>query len=70
MSTLNKEEQEIMDHIVAAYNGILKLGLKDNLSELEHGIHIVQMFITQHMLHRTNPEDWRSWYQKDSNKES
>ena len=63
MSTLNHEEQEIADQIIAAYKGILNLGLKHNIAELEHGVHIMQMFVTQHMLQRTAPDEWGHWYE-------
>lgn len=64
----SKEEQEVADHIIAAYKGILKLGLKHNIAELEHGVHIMQMFVTHHMLQRTEPKYWAAWYKNPSRK--
>lgn len=63
MPIYNKEEQEVENHIVAAYKGILNLGLKHNIPELEHGVHIMQQFVTQHMLQRLAPDQWGHWYE-------
>jgi hypothetical protein len=63
MPIYNREEQEIADHIIAAYKGILDLGLKQNVAELEQGVHVMQMFVTQHMLQRMAPEQWGNWYE-------
>lgn len=62
--SLNSEEQQIMDQINAAYQGILKLGLSHNIEELTAAVHTTQQFVIQHMLYRLNPENWSNWYEK------
>lgn len=63
---LNAEEQECMDHLLAVMDTLsnrweLKMGT--NLSyEMCLHIHGLQGFITQHMLQRTEPDQWGHWY--------
>ena len=65
MSVLNEDEQAVFDLLSEARNRIHAWGLKDNLDELDHGLHTVMQFIIQHMLQRENPQAWAQWYRKD-----
>jgi hypothetical protein len=62
---LNAEEQEVMDHNVAAKTGIQEWGLDCNGSELAHAVHSLQMFVMIHAAHRENPNGWNDWYTND-----
>jgi hypothetical protein len=65
-AVLDVDEQEIMDHILAAMEGIIALGLKmdsDNLgTELTLHVHGLQGFVIQHMLQRVERDAWGKWY--------
>lgn len=59
------EEQEIMDHILAAMQGIQDLGLRANETELAIHVHGLQSFPIQHMLQRIGgAENWGQWFDK------
>jgi len=60
---MTEEEQEIMDHITAAFNGIVKLGLTYNKDQLAIGTHMMQQCIQQRVLHRWYPDVWSNWYE-------
>lgn len=53
---LSDEEQEIIDHIVAAMRGINNLGLQANQGELVAAVHALQMFPLIHAMHRLGVE--------------
>jgi hypothetical protein len=59
---LDTEEQEVMDHILAAMEGIQGWGLNCNSAELSHAVHGLQMFVILHALQRESPDAWSSWY--------
>lgn len=63
-AALNEQEQAVMDHILAAMQGIYDLGLKPdtNSSELASAVHVLQAFVIQHMLQRVAPGHWGEWY--------
>jgi hypothetical protein len=63
-AVLNAEEQAVMDHILAAMQGIYDLGLKPdtNSSELSSAVHVLQSFVILHMLQRVAPGHWGEWY--------
>jgi hypothetical protein len=62
-AVLDADEQTVMDHIVAAFNGIQELGLNTNTGELAQATHVLQGFVIQHMLERVAPEEWgRRWF--------
>lgn len=62
---MNAEEREVMDHILAAYNGIREFGpgLSANSTELTQAVHTLQGFVIQRMLARVAPDVWGDWYQ-------
>lgn len=61
------EEQDAYDKIVAAYDAILTLGggLRGNQGELVQAVHVMQHFVSMHVLHRLDPEFFSDWYSKD-----
>lgn len=63
--SMNAEERKVMDHILAAYNGIQEFGggLSANSSELSTAVHTLQGFVIQRMLSRADPKTWGDWYQ-------
>lgn len=58
----NDAEQEISDHIMAAYQGILGLGLTCNQDELYNAVHSMQLFLIKHMLQRLGAKGFSEWY--------
>lgn len=60
---MTPEEQEIMDHITSAFNGIMKLGLTYNTDQLAIGTHMMQQCLQQRVLYRADPETWSNWYE-------
>lgn len=60
---LDEDEQEAMDHILAAMSAIQGWGLKTNQTELAMAVHGLQAFVIQHMLQRLEPEYWGRWYE-------
>lgn len=61
-AALNPNEQAVMDHILAAMQGIQEWGLRANSTELAMAVHGLQAFVIQHMLQRLNPDAWGRWY--------
>lgn len=57
------EEQDVLDHILAAMRGIQDLGLDCNESELAHAVHTLQGFVMVRVLNRLDPEYWSDWYE-------
>lgn len=60
---LDDAEQAVMDHILAAMQGIQDLGLRLNQAELAQAVHVLQSFVIQHMLQRLAPDHWGEWFQ-------
>lgn len=60
---LNADEQAVMDHILAAMQGIQDLGLRTNHAELAQAVHVLQQFVILHMLQRLAPEAWGNWFE-------
>lgn len=58
------EEQAILDHILAAHNGLLDLGLNCNQTELAAATHTLQMFVMVRILSRLDSDYWSDWYGK------
>lgn len=59
----NLEEREVNDKLLEVMRIIEEdWDLLANHQELVIGIHTIQRFIIQHMLQRTNPEQWGNWY--------
>lgn len=63
---LNDDEQAVMDHILAAMNGIQALGLRANSSELAQAVHVLQSYVIQHMLQRLEPDHWGNWFEREA----
>lgn len=65
---LSDDERAVMDHIGAAMQGILDLGLTDTSTnlrvELAAAVHVLQTFVVQHMLQRVAPGDWGQWFKE------
>lgn len=61
-ATLNTEEREIMGEIISVHKKIVGMGLQANHCELANAIHVLQSFVVMHMLQRTSPEVWSSWF--------
>lgn len=62
--SLDAEEAEAM-RLLSEFMAVLKgWGLKANHHEMTAAIHVLQGFITQHMLHRESPDEWSSWYER------
>lgn len=61
---LSAAEQDVMDHILAAMQGIQEWGLRSNHTELAMAVHGLQAFVIQHMLQRLNPDDWGCWFEE------
>ena len=64
IAILNAEEEEVMAHIVAAYNGVLKWSPVANQPELATTVHNLQGFVIAHALHRISPEEWNAWFER------
>lgn len=60
------EEQEIVDHIEAAYRGIQQLGLRANQKELDQATHSLQMFVLKHAMQRVGFKGLSRWYWQDT----
>lgn len=61
---LNKDEQVVMDHILAAMEGIQAWGLRANETELTIHVHGLQSFVSQHMLGRLPGGTWSDWFER------
>lgn len=61
---LNKDEKEVMDHIIAAMEGIQAWGLRANETELTIHVHGLQSFVSQHMLGRQSDGAWSNWFER------
>lgn len=59
---LNESEQTAWNDVVSAMQRIQAWGLATNESELGQAVHVIQGFITQHMLQRIEPDHWGHWY--------
>jgi hypothetical protein len=59
---LDAEEQEAMDHLLAFMGVLNRWGLEVNSGEMASAIHVLQGFVTQHMVRRLAPDHWSSWY--------
>lgn len=57
------EEQDVLDHILAAMRGIQDLGLNCNEAELSRAVHTLQGFVMVRMLNRLDPDYWSDWYE-------
>lgn len=68
-AALNQTEQAAMDALLQAYNLILDWGLRANSGELTSAVHVIQGFITQHMLQRISPEQWGKWFTAEAQAE-
>lgn len=64
--SLDSEEQEAMDHLIAVRRQIFEWYRSANVVEHTAAINQLQGFIIQHMLHRLNPEAWADWTYKPS----
>lgn len=61
---LNEEEQEAMDKLREAMNIIWGWGLRGYRPDLESARHLIQSYITHHMLERLAPAYWPDWYER------
>ena len=62
----NLEEQEVLNHILAAMEKIESWGLAVNTQELTVAVHTLQGFVIAHMLHRIEPRIWSNWFTNKS----
>jgi len=67
VNVLDAEEREAMDHLLA-FMGIVvnRWKLRANHGELAPAIHVLQGFVTQHMLARQSPEHWGDWWEPNA----
>lgn len=61
---MTEDEQAVMDHILAAVEGIQDWGLQANGTELAIHTHGLQSFAIQHMLARQPGGTWSSWFER------
>ncbi len=60
---LEGDEREAMDHLLAYMEIVVqRWDLQTNHAELAGAIHVLQGFLTQHMLARQAPEHWGTWW--------
>ncbi len=62
-SGFNTQEQKVMDSLVDAYNGFLKLPVQHSTeqAELANAIHILQGILSFRILRRDYPKGWRCY---------
>lgn len=69
---MTEYEQAAMDAIAKAMLAVMNVGddkLVANQGELLAAIHVLQSFVSQHMLHRQDPDNWSAWYRLAEAKE-
>lgn len=64
MIEFNEQEQEVLNHISDAVQGLKDMGLEANYTELNSAVHTMQLFVISHMLHRYNPY-FSNWYKEE-----
>lgn len=63
MPLLSEDEKRIMDYVKHVHNQITAVwGLSANTEELTAAIHVIQLFIIQHVLAREAPKEFNNWY--------
>jgi hypothetical protein len=66
---LTEEEEAAVEHLLA-FMEIVKdeWGLFANHDQLVLGMHLLQQFVQQHVLHRLDPDNWSDWYTETEEK--
>jgi hypothetical protein len=81
IAALTPGEKRASDAILAAMDAIRNIEedtnpdpkarrkLYYNTEELAQGVHVLQSFVKQHVLHRIDPQEWSDWWESQESVE-